>query len=107
MAFIRTAAAISAIPVSFAALLYKALVDHWDKIQNVHGEKFRSIPDTLYCDDIALPRVLQSLVRCFGGEARESLDLIFLKLGIDSILASQGILLFVIFVDHNLCIVDV
>ena len=91
MAFIRIAAVISAILVSFAALLYKASLNHWDKIQHVHGEKFRSIPDTLYCDDIALPRILQALVRCFGGEARESLDLIFLKLGIDSILASQEI----------------
>ena len=61
MAIIRTVIAISALIVSFAALLYKpvtlrlevlGLTRPLHKIQNVHGEDFRLIPDTLYCEDL-------------------------------------------------------
>lgn len=61
MATIRTVAAVSTVLVSLAALLYKpvtlrlevlGLIRPWDKIQNIHGEDFRIIPDTLYCEDL-------------------------------------------------------
>ena len=61
MAIIRIVAAISAVVVSFAALLYKpvalrlevlGLTRPLDKIQNIHGHDFRLIPDTLYCEDL-------------------------------------------------------
>ena len=61
MAIIRTVIPISALLVSFAALLYKpvtlrleviGLTRPLDKIQNVHGEDFRLIPNTLYCEDL-------------------------------------------------------
>lgn len=61
MATIRTVAAVSAILVSLAALFYKpitlrvevlGLTRPLNKIQNVHGEDLRMIPDTLYCEDL-------------------------------------------------------
>ena len=63
MAIIRSVAAVStaAVLVSFAALLYKpvtlrlevlGLTRAWGKIRNIHGEDFRIIPDTLYCEDL-------------------------------------------------------
>ena len=61
MATIRTVAAVSAVLVSFAALFYKPVTVRlevlgftrpWDKIRNIHGEAFRIIPDTLYCEDL-------------------------------------------------------
>ena len=61
MAAIRTVAAVSAVLVSFAALFSKpvtlrsevvGLTRAWGKIRNIHGEDFRIIPDTLYCEDL-------------------------------------------------------
>lgn len=61
MASIRTVAAVSAVFVSFAALLYKPVTLRvevlgftrpLDKIQNVHGDDFCLIPNTLYCEDL-------------------------------------------------------
>ena len=61
MAMIRTVIAISALIVSFAAVLYKpvtlslevvGLTRPLHKIQNVHGEDVRLIPDTSYCEDL-------------------------------------------------------
>ena len=61
MATIRTVTAISALLVSFTALLYKPLTLRaevlgftrpLDKIENIHGQDFRLIPDTLYCEDL-------------------------------------------------------
>ena len=61
MAIIRTVIPISALLVFFAALLYKpvtlrlevvGITRPLDKIQNVHGEDFRLIPDTFYCEDL-------------------------------------------------------
>ena len=61
MAIVSAVVAISALLVSFAALLYKPVTLRaevvgftrpLDKIQNVHGQDFRLIPDTLYCEDL-------------------------------------------------------
>lgn len=61
MAIIRTVAAISALLISFAALLYKpvalrlevlGLTRPLGKLQNIHGHDFHLIPDTLYCEDL-------------------------------------------------------
>lgn len=61
MAIIQTVAAISALLISFAALLYKpvalrlevlGLTRPLGKIQNIHGHDFHLIPDTLYCEDL-------------------------------------------------------
>lgn len=61
MAIFPTVAAISALLVSFTALLYKPLTLRaevvgftrpLDKIQNIHGQDFHLIPDTLYCEDL-------------------------------------------------------
>ena len=59
MASIRTTTVISAIFVFFAAFLYKSLALRLqvlgltrDKIQNIHGEDFSLIPNTLYCEDL-------------------------------------------------------
>lgn len=61
MATIRSVAAISAVLASFAVLLYKpvtlrievlGLTRPLNKIGNVHGEDFRLIPNTLYCEDL-------------------------------------------------------
>ena len=61
MALIRTIAVVFALLVSFAAVLYKPITLRLEvlglnrplsTIQNVHGEDFRLIPDTLYCEDL-------------------------------------------------------
>ena len=61
MAIFSKFAAISALLVSFTALLYKpltlraevlGLTRPLDKIQHIHGQDFRLIPDTLYCEDL-------------------------------------------------------
>lgn len=61
MAGIRTVAALSALLVSLAALLYQPVTlraqvigftRSLDKIQNLHGQDFGLIPDTLYCEDL-------------------------------------------------------
>lgn len=61
MASIRTVTAVSTVLLSFVALLYKpvalrvevlGLTRPLDKIQNIHGDDFRLIPDTLYCEDL-------------------------------------------------------
>ena len=61
MATIRTAAAVSAVLLSFAALLYKPVTLRvevlgftrpLDKLRNIHGEDFRIISDSLYCEDL-------------------------------------------------------
>lgn len=61
MAIIRTTAVISALLVSFIAFFYKpialrlevlGITRPLEKIHNIHGQDFRLIPDTLYCEDL-------------------------------------------------------
>ena len=61
MASIRVVAVISTALASLAALLYRPVTLRLevlgftrplDKIQNIHGEDFALIPDTLYCEDL-------------------------------------------------------
>lgn len=61
MAIVRTAAVVSALLVSFIAFFYQpvalrlkvlGVTRPLEKIVNIHGQDFRLIPDTLYCEDL-------------------------------------------------------